>query len=101
MEIKDKIKFYADIFQEAFKLTANEEASVMIVQEIGKDLRQSMIPDNKMPQFNQTKPKNADMPLQPATPKQIIALKKHNLYREGLSKLEAQKIISESIESNY
>ena len=92
MEIKEKIKFYADIFQAAFEITANEEASCMITQEIGKDLRQSLIPDNKMPQFNLNKSKS-----EPATEKQVIALKKYGLYKDGLSKEDAKKLISDSI----
>ena len=89
MEIKEQIKFYADVFQMAFSLTQNEEASLEIVRQIGLDDRTNFISQSKV------QPKNADLPLTPATPKQIETLKKFKKYKEGISKVEATQIIGE------
>ena len=95
MEIEQQVNFYAEIFGKALSRVGYVDAAIMITQEIGHDLRQAKIPNK----FEATK--SIDKKTEYATPKQMIALKKHNLWKDGLTKTEATQIIKESIERNY
>ena len=82
MEVKD----YAKVFQEAFELTQNQEASLEIVRQIAIDNRQKA----------NDKPKNADMPLRPATDKQKRFLDTLKVkYPENISSIAASRLIEE------
>lgn len=100
MNTQEKIKFYADVYDAALECTKNVDASIAILEQIGLDSRTQFISDDRKngfkPQSNIPKT-NVEF----ATPKQMIALKKHNLWKDGLTKSEATQIIKESIERNY
>ena len=95
-----EIKEIAQKFREAFNIVQNNEAAIMITEQYCLDRRTQFISDDRKngfkPQSNIPRP-NVEF----ATPKQMIALKKHNLWKDGLTKSEATQIIKESIERNY
>jgi hypothetical protein len=86
-----KIEEYAEIFRRAIKEVGSENAAIAILQEVGKDLRQSQIPKKDKESGNQ-----------PASQKQLDLIRK--FMKDGklevkdvsnLTKSEANGIIKE------
>jgi hypothetical protein len=86
-----EIEGYTKIYKDALKITQDRDVAIAIMQEVGKDIRQSQIPENRQ--------KITGVPSELATEKQLDTLDKHGIsYPKGITKQEAMRLIQESMD---
>ena len=89
MDIDDKIKHYAEIYNKAKRLTGNDDLSFAIVHEIAADQRGEMIE-------KRIERQKAEASKRGITEKQRAWLRGHGIpFDEGISREEASKLISD------